>query len=277
MNFKFFHSRSTFALLLLAVLLLIGLLFCYQRVIHSKVNCFTEEVTANIPDHEICQTDLYEQKSQKSREFLLNRDYEKAFVVLQELLTENNLSTEDEENISFALIFTCLMLDNYDEAIVQINRQESKSQDMEWQALKVYIDIRNRDYNEAIKKLEQIEKILEDDPFQQVLVYWIRSAIYLSLRQPERAKIDLDNLLRVIKLISDDSPDGMPRFVNTYQECFNLLTTSPENYSFDFDNTLPHPEKSAEGDGKIFFGIVFVWELISTVDGSVVHTCSIAL
>jgi len=216
----------------------------------------------------------------------LNRDYEKAYNVLQELVTENDLSIEEYESISFALIFTCLILHNYDEAMLQSNRLENMSQAIQWKLLNVFVNIHSRNYDGAIEKLTQIEQMLENDTqhtqidtfddASKMIVFLTRSAMHLSKQQYERSKVDLVNLLRVVELNADNLPDDFLRHVNMYRECFDLYTTHPGIYNFCFDDTLPLPEKSTD-DEKVILGIVLVWELVSTVDGSIVHTCSIAL
>ena len=278
MNFNIFRSRPTVALLLFAILLLIGLLLYYQRAMQSKVNLHSVEIaTIILEQEEIYPTNSYEQKSRIAREFLLNRDYENALNLLRQLVNEDNLPVEDYEKISFAFVHTCIMLHNFDEAIVQLNRLERESQNPEWKIFEIYIDIRKRNYDEAIMKLTQIEKTLEDTHPLQIFVFGTRSAIHLSIQQHEQSKVDFDNLLRVVELNFDDMPDGIIRYVNAYQMCFDLYTTHPENYCFDFDDTLPTPEKSDVENGKVSLEIRFDWVLVSTVDGSVVHTCSIAL
>jgi len=137
------------------------------------------------------------------------------------------------------------------------------------------VNIHNRNFDGAIKKLTQIENVFKDDP-QQMIVFMIRSAIYLSIQQYEQSKIDLENLLGIVGIYLDDLPDDLLEYVRGYQKCFDLYMMHPEIYSFDIDDTLPPPEKSAENDEKIILEIRFTWELISTADGSVVHTCSFA-
>ena len=96
MDFKIFHSKSILALLLLAILFLIGLLFYYQRAMHSRVDRIPKEVIADSSNQkEKCPANLHAQKMRISREFLLNRDYGRAFDILYELVTENSLTAEE--------------------------------------------------------------------------------------------------------------------------------------------------------------------------------------
>ena len=289
MNYnKFLLTTSIFGLSLFVVLFMLGLFFYFQRAAHvsensasKQVDFVSEESVPNTHNRFVnCPTDFNMQKVQiqASRLFLLLRDYENAYTVLCDLEDENDLATDDRFDISYALIYTCLMLDKYDEAIVLSNRFENEFQfdalkSNKLKLLNVLVHVYLGKYGESIEKLTQIEGDLKNDIPVLLFVFWTRSAIYLSQRRYEQAKVDFENLSRIAE--SDELPDVIRKSVIYWRECYNLCIEHPEDYVFVFDNTLPHPEKSATDEEKIDIAIILRGNILSTVDGIIIFSSNV--
>lgn len=217
---------------------------------------------------------------------LMNRqDYEGALKLLNKIISESKLSTDDDYLALYNRALSYFSLGRYDEALKDINQYIAKFPEQHALMLRLYIN--NEKGVDAADQLDDINKLVEANPGNPDLLSWRIGALmsaekYAEARRDIRALRAMDDAPQLTLSLAtsyyyEEKPDSALLY---FEEYIKQDPLTPEGYVYAGSLCIEHEEyelalqylneglKKLPSDGVLIFykGVALV-ELERTEEG----------